>query len=439
MFIRNRPHLALLTMATLLGGLTLACDTKPIIALESPTGEGEGEEGEGEGEVVTLDDVVAAWDDIACDLYACAERTRVTDAVCAKAAAATGNPFGVIRFAADNVAAGTGTVDDAAVLACFNLLATIAVDDDAKADACFGPAAEGFAEAYGEDFNATCGQLFTGTIAAGEACSTDIQCAEGNSCLVADPFAFESCERTCRPILAVGEDCSGENRGDCDKGSFCDGSVCVARQLTPTGSQCFDHTACASGRCFDFTCVEKSAFNGECLQEGDCQFGQFCRPLPASTGLAGICQDPSAPDEECGFAVECAGNQSCAGYQQRQSGGNVNGTCRATPSDVGESCVPVGDEFAFGDTGCFADLRCDPSTSVCAEAPAVGEACAVDVPGSCGFEAWCNAGTCEAQVQPGEAATDAAACAVYGFIEGDVCVAFGRFSGEDRQRCPAPF
>lgn len=51
-------------------------------------------------EPVTIDDVVAAWGTVACDVFACAKHTRTTAEICAKADVATGTPFGVVGFAA---------------------------------------------------------------------------------------------------------------------------------------------------------------------------------------------------------------------------------------------------------------------------------------------------------------------------------------------------
>ncbi len=407
--------------------LNAACSAPPTLelgpGLNGSEGEGEGEEGEGEGEPISADDVLDAWRQVACAIYACEHRARQTPAICALADADDGAPYGVIAFAAAEIAAGRATFDADAGARCITLIDAL----DGYADSCVGADAVRFDEAYGEDFADSCGAIATGTVAVGDACVVDQQCAGETRCLPDN--AFSGCERSCRVVLRVGDACA-ERPSDCDEASVCDGSVCVSRNLIASGQQCFSNESCVSGKCFNFICKEKSDFDGECIAEGDCQFGQFCRPLPPSTGLQGICQTPSATGEECGFAVQCRGNQACPGFAIRNSGGNQNGTCSATLVDVGAACTPIAEGFDRGDTGCFADLRCNPQSALCEEAPAVGDACTDD--GSCGFRAFCDDGVCQPQVGVGEAANDISACVEPGFIQGGVCADF------DGNSCPRP-
>jgi hypothetical protein len=399
-----------------------ACAEAPSIDLDTgQNGEGEGE-GEGEEAAATIDDVVAAWSAVSCAVYACEHRTRQTPAICADAADADGTPFAVIPFAADELAAGDATFDVDAATRCLALLATLGD----SADACFGPDALRFDEAWGEDFADSCGRIAVGALAVGDACVSDRQCAGETRCLLDD--VFQGCGRSCRVVLGEGDACA-ERPSDCDDATTCDGAVCVSRNLIASGNQCFSNESCVSGKCFNFVCREKSEFDGECIAEGDCQFGQFCRPLPPSTGLVGICQTPSPTGGECGFAVQCDGNQSCPGFAIRNSGGNQNGICAATMGDVGDVCVPIADGFDRGDSGCFADLICDKGSARCAEAPAIGDACA---DGLCGFAAYCDdEDTCQRRVGVGEAATDVDACFEHGFVQGGVCNDF------DGNSCPS--
>jgi hypothetical protein len=371
---------------------------------------------------VTIDDVVAAWGTVACDVFACANHTRTTAAICAKADVATGTPFGVVGFSARALAAGDATFDVDNGAACLTVIESMA----AFGDTCVGADAQTFAEAFGDAFDASCGALLVGTVAVGEPCVDDSQCADGNACLRDDAFA--GCARSCRAILGVNDSCV-DRRDDCQDDARCDGTVCVSRNLTATGAQCFGHEECASGRCFDFVCAEKSVRGGECVAEGDCQFGQYCRPLPPSTGLLGICEDFSAAADECGFAIRCAGNQLCAGFARRAGGGNTNGVCRPTPADVGDPCVPVADGFDRADTGCFGDLVCNPATLLCEEAPALGAPCTTDR--QCGFEGFCDQGdVCQPSKARGEAATEAIECTDLAVVSQGVCADF------DNNTCP---
>ena len=405
--------------------MLVACEAPRPIEL-GREGEGEGE-GEGEDEPATIADVVAAWDAVACGVFACVSHTRVTDEVCALAATAQGTPSGVIPFAAKTIAAVRGTFDVERGEACLALIATMA----GFADGCFGADVDTFDDAFGEAFAASCGALVVGTVGKDGACVDDSECADGAECL-ADSNVFEGCERTCRSRLTVNESCV-EHREDCDDGSVCDGTVCVSRNLKVTGSQCFDHGECVSQRCFNFACVDNSVRNGECVAEGDCIFGQYCRPLPPSTGLRGICEDHAAVGAACGFAVKCDGNQVCRGFAIRNNGGNIDGTCQAQPAHIGEACTPVADGYDSGDTGCFADLLCNETTSTCEVAPLLGAACTAD--GACGFSAWCNDGVCVAKKRRGETAPTPAACEdpTYYSEFDQVCV------DADRNRCLAAF
>lgn len=412
-----------LAVACICFGLA-ACEAPKTIELDrepGAEGEGEGEEG-----VVGIDDVVAAWDEVACGLYACAHRTRVTDDICALAADAHGAPAGTIRFASDTIAAGRGTFDVVTGAACLAVIASM----DGFVDDCFGENADTFAAAFGEAFAASCGALVVGVVEEDAACVDDSECADGLQCL--RDSEFEGCARSCRPRLAVNDSCV-EHRADCDDDGVCNGEVCVARALTATGGQCFNHDECVSQRCYDFVCQEKSVRDGECVEEGDCQFGQFCRPLPPSTGLQGVCQDHAAAGEACGFAVRCSGNQACAGFSIKHSGGNQDGVCQAVIADVGDACVPVAAGFDDGDTGCYADLVCDADTSTCVVAPLLGAACGVD--DVCGFNAFCDDGVCALKKRVGEPATTAAACEdpVYFNEFAQVC------GDDDDNRCLAAF
>jgi len=119
----------------------------------------------------------------------------------------------------------------------------------------------------------------------------------------------------------------------------------------------------------------------------DCEAPFYCRPVAPSTGLLGVCQAFSITGGPCGFAQRCAGHMACPGYSQRFNGGNVDGECRPA-ADVGQPCVPVAAGYDFGDTGCFAELTCNPDSLRCEVAPALGEPCTAD--GRCGFQAFCD-------------------------------------------------
>jgi len=138
--------------------------------------------------------------------------------------------------------------------------------------------------------------------------------------------------------------------------------------------------------------------------------GLFCRPLPPSTGRLGICKQPVLEGFACSFLIDCAGNQTCTGDFRKHAGGWVEGVCGGELNDVGEGCVPIAEGYDYGDTGCYSDLHCDPATSKCVAAPAIGSPC-TSPDERCGFRAYCDAaGTCRAKKAPGEAAEASVEC-----------------------------
>jgi hypothetical protein len=176
--------------------------------------------------------------------------------------------------------------------------------------------------------------------------------------------------------------------------------------LKPLNAQCFGDDECQSGfypsRVTPFSlggvCRVVSPLNWECRETEQCEQGAFCRPLAPSTGYPGVCQIPSPPGGPCDFSLACRGNQASTGYFRPVTGGGFPdaGVCQAVLSDVGGPCAPRAEGLA-GDTGCFADLTCEPSTARCALSPVAGAPCGM--PGRrCGLDAYCDElDTCRAK------------------------------------------
>jgi len=352
----------------------------------------------------SLADLEGAWGDVVCSTYACTRHTRITEDICARAAAAEGWPYSTLRDARAAIEAGRATYNQDKGAACGALL--LRIDTSLP---CYGASTYTFSERYGAEFRQSCGELLTGTVAVGSVCDETAECADSGDCIF---NRSNDCTGQCMVWLNAGDSCA-QRPGDCGPERFCDGTICKWPNLLDNGAQCFSHDACESGKCFEYTCKEINGEMGECIQEGDCQEGLFCRPLPASTGLQGICQRPSPSGEECGYTVKCSGNQACKGYYTRVGGGWTEGVCTAAPVDVGAACSPIADTYDDGDTGCFRDLSCNPTTSTCEEAPATGAACAM--PGNrCGLDSYCDdQSICRLKKKHGEVATAGKECFHY--------------------------
>jgi len=371
----------------------------------------------------TLEQLSAWWEvNLACRVFACEHRLRQNETTCALALAAEGIPYDTFRRALASVQAGRATYDAAAGRTCAAILRTIPLSGD-----CFGDEVVTYREAYGASFFVNCADLLTGTVAPGGDCDDEVECAPGGGCVF---NRREDCSGTCVEWIRTGQSCA-ERPQDCVSTAYCDGTTCKSRNLAPDGSTCFDDgESCRSGKCFDFQCRSTSPYDGECVEDDDCNQGLYCRPLPPSTGQLGICKQPVLETFACGLTVDCAGNQTCAGYFQKYLGGWTEGHCGGAPNDVNDDCVPIAEGYDFGDTGCYSDLLCDAATSTCVEAPAVGAACA-GTERRCGFRAFCDAGgVCRTKKRAGEAAESRDECL-------DDFDSFGKtcYRQADRARC----
>jgi hypothetical protein len=380
-----------------------ACPAPPPVVLDDrPVGDGEGEDREDDDDVLDLPALQTRFDEVRCAIFACQERAATTEVVCAAAAREPRAPYNSLAIAAAHVEAGRAQLDPAAAAVCAAAIDGVAL----TTNACIGPDADEWQEAM-EILIQSCGPaLYDGIVPEGGACDDDTVCADGGVC----PRERQpDCVGSCVQLLTVGASCV-DRFDDCHPTAFCDGSVCVARPQKPLGEFCVDPIECQSGKCFDFACRDASPRDGECIVDEDCQrgFGLYCRPLPPSTGRQGVCALPARTGETCGFGVRCVGNQPCAGHARRFSGGTTDGVCQATVGAIGDPCVPLPAGFDVVDSGCSAELRCDPSTSRCIAAPAIGAPC---VDGACGGFSFCDSeGVCRAQRYPGETASGRNEC-----------------------------
>lgn len=178
----------------------------------------------------------------------------------------------------------------------------------------------------------SCFKAFSGTVAEGEPCLKDIQCAS----------------RDCGP----GPECYGECRAAGDEGETC-------------GTQ--DVRGCKPW----LTCQWDADGNELCVQFGSSAAGEPCRSDSGCTGSTD-CDSEESPrvcdnvtmktaGEECTDRNFCAAGTACVG-----AGGFNDGTC-GDPRAVGEGCSED-DECQWG-------LFCDDATGECAERRSEGASC----------------------------------------------------------------
>ncbi|MFT3695784.1 MAG: hypothetical protein QM831_21785 [Kofleriaceae bacterium] len=100
---------------------------------------------------------------------------------------------------------------------------------------------------------AACQDVFTGTVAAGQPCSSIYDCADHAFCDTASPDA--DAPTVCIAATTVGASCRFSCYGDlyCDAGT----NQCVAKK--PDGATCVTGAECAGNQC-----------NGTCLQDMTC-------------------------------------------------------------------------------------------------------------------------------------------------------------------------
>jgi hypothetical protein len=191
--------------------------------------------------------------------------------------------------------------------------------------------------------------FFFGTIANGEGCMENADCASG-SC---SGSQLNACG-TCQPTADVGESCAAQDP-PCRFGLFCDvDDVCRSRAepgASCTGQgQCIASLACMEGICNAPLPLGAPCSDGQCDAELGLCYGGYCTaywPIPF-------------PGEQCPYGF-CSGNAYCDATQSPQ-------TCIAR-GELGGPCTARADSGSSGT--CLAHLVCDLTTGA---AGAAGEA-----------------------------------------------------------------
>ena len=273
---------------------------------------------------------------------------------------------------------------------------------------------------------ASCQATFTGTLDDGATCPVDEACKSGFCDRGSD--GKSTCDGKCAPRGKDGASCY--NGAGCADGLRCSSGKCakpVTAGSVAAGSACEESKECSNGlvcasdntgkvctkpkaageACKDFEAVPCA--EGLTCSEGKCaagkKAGETCTPPPfpflPSNCAAGLTCSGDKGAEKCLSPVPlggaCASDAVCYGLDTTCTGGK----CTAVDiGGVGSGCVPKSKHKMGMAFGCTADVVCDPATSTCAAAPAVGAGC---VEGECGKALRCAADDkCAALAKSGE-------------------------------------
>jgi len=185
-----------------------------------------------------------------------------------------------------------------------------------------------------------CGSVFTGTLADGDRCISDLQCGTHSYCAVADNT---SCDGTCTPATPA---CNSDRQ--CASGQACD-------QAMPTST--------SLGTCAP--AVPPGAAGQPCGTSGRCQTGLVCAAgTCVALAQAGAPCAGGNPFQACAAGLVCATSQTCM-----------------APAMKGETCQ---DRLQCG--GMFSSIICDDTSQTCVDW-AAGGPCSGD---GCPYTAFCD-------------------------------------------------
>jgi len=186
-----------------------------------------------------------------------------------------------------------------------------------------------------------CLGAFQGTVEAGGACSTALDCAATLEC--------DNQTHQCVSLPRDGEPCPA---GACQAGLICLSQRCTAR--FSEGAACDTDGQCVGGLfCVFMTCRAEAVAGGPCVGDAHCLPGLYCHDSMCvpQLGATGACLDSLV----CQDGLLCLGRT----FDPITHGVATAGQC-APYSDLGQPC-----DANHLDSGCPDDMTCDPATSTC--------------------------------------------------------------------------
>lgn len=207
-----------------------------------------------------------------------------------------------------------------------------------------------------------CKLRYDGTIANGQPCYADAECASPGAACTPTDCGAACCTGTCAPKKMLGEGaCSGSGLNACEPGLVCSAA----------------HGGCYTGDPGDI-----------CRRNTDCDAGAYCDQVGTQQG---VCAADKGAGATCNSVLQCGGETGCVGLKR-----NV-GTpqCRRL-TEPGDAC----DDYCLG--GMYCDLSNPNGLGVCRNLPVGEEACHSLLP-CAGIHKQCGAsGHCEPRLQSGQ-------------------------------------
>lgn len=146
--------------------------------------------------------------------------------------------------------------------------------------------ADGFG---GPKYACTAQSIYHGTVPLGGACTSWVDCANGDSYPTRAYCQDNKCVAT--RSIALGGACNGE--GSCVDGAWCSTVEGVCKATVPLGGGCSLRGECAGGApCVDGKCAAPSKIGERCLMGGPkngCVAGAVCDSPPTASGDYGTC------------------------------------------------------------------------------------------------------------------------------------------------------
>jgi hypothetical protein len=289
------------------------------------------------------------------------------------------------------VNAGKAHYDPVAARACLNAAAAVACN---------------LIRDWPASLGGVCRKAFTGTIAVGDHCISDLECLPGSFCapginacdgICTSAGAYCNFDEQCPGAQACQAMALGQNTG-APAGGSCVTAVPpgAAGQSCGTSVLCQPDLYCAGGACMP-TSQEGQPCIANVDPSGGCAGGLIC--VSDDLGANATCLKPAASGASCQFKAQCGGmfsSLACDETQHRCAAWVAGGPCN------------------LGFPNCPATAYCDtaaPGRSVCRSDPPLGSACVDD--GStirpCGFalhmacvrtDPAAPAGTCQPDLPP---------------------------------------
>jgi hypothetical protein len=252
-----------------------------------------------------------------------------------------------------------------------------------RAQACLDEVAAGGCSLLIERAPASCEEALVGTLAEGEDCELDEECAGEQYCKVA-----AACPGKCASLEQAGAPCSGN--GDCISGLTCG----------------------ETGRCV------AAAKSGEACKQGepDCVPGYICLGDDAAQKTPGTCialdrAFAGKSGDDCSLAEQwCGGDLVC----EIKSITPVSGDCVAKVG-TGDACRAAFPDQCPDDEYCVLDTTTplDLFDGLCTSKPEAGEPCGKGLGGNpeiCAPYARCDDGVCREIAHLGEECSQNATC-----------------------------